>query len=167
MRLISTLDPDRQVPGQLALFAFDADLPRLVAGPWDALGIADRTAASANGNSTRDPRHPYGDHPRGYYAITGLIATSKREPERRRFGPGRFVLMPVRGQCLVSARNGRYGLLIHGGDPGKFSKLRATYGCLRISNDAVSTLMELWYESRFTSYRCYENGDFIYDGETP
>jgi hypothetical protein len=51
------------------------------------------------------------------------------------------VLRPTGGQALTSATNGRVGLLIHGGAPGTGGRLRATHGCIRLSDKDQAGLM--------------------------
>lgn len=69
------------------------------------------------------------------------------------YGPwGALRLAPISGNALMAERLfGRTGLLIHGGAPGGSNywrgagALRATYGCLRVSNADMLRLRQLLF----------------------
>lgn len=131
---------DRDQTGQLVL---DTAAGRRLAGPFPAFGRADNSTAAAHGNSGRNPTLPYGDTPAGTYAIPRAVATGQGTAYNpRTYGPnGALVLRPTEGQALTAAANGRVGLLIHGGAPGSGGRLRATHGCVRLSDADQARLM--------------------------
>jgi hypothetical protein len=114
-----------------------------IAGPFRAYGRSDTQRATAHQNPTRNPTQPYGDTPTGIYAVPRAVRTgSGTSYNDHSYGPnGALVLRPVGGQAATAAANGRVGLLIHGGDAGANGKLRATHGCIRLSNSDVAALM--------------------------
>lgn len=114
-----------------------------LAGPFPAFGRGDNATAAAHGNPTRNPTQLYGDTPTGTYDILRAVATgTATNYNDRSYGPnGALVLRPTGGQALAGATNGRVGLLIHGGAPGTGGRLRATHGCVRLSNQDQARLM--------------------------
>jgi hypothetical protein len=98
--------------------------------------------AKRHGNPTMDPTLPYGHLPTGTYR--GVISVP-RHPERSYGSDPVIVLNPLRGQCAVAKANGRFGLLIHGGET-RGDELRPTYGCLRLSDVAMGMLVDAWSE---------------------
>ena len=134
-----TLPYDRSTPGRLTLRAEEGG--NVLTCP--ALGKADNAGAAAHGNPTRDPTRPYGDCPIGTYDVTGWAPTDRSNTEEvDRFGPhGKLVLDPTGGPALEAKRNGRYGLLIHGGRLNMSQRLRPTYGCLRVSDAAMAEIV--------------------------
>lgn len=113
------------------------------AGPFRAYGRADRSAAEQHGNDKRDALLPFGDTPTGTYSIPRAFATGQgTNYPSHSYGPnGALVLRPTGGQALTAAGKGRIGLLIHGGDPGRNGRLRATNGCIRLSDTDMTALM--------------------------
>lgn len=106
---------------------------------------ADDQAAARNGNASRDPVEPFGDTPTGMYEAIpfrrDLPATAV--DVLRSYGPwGWFALRPVSGDALAAEKNGRFGLLIHGGDPGKGGELRPTFGCIRVYNADLKAMLD-------------------------
>ena len=114
-----------------------------LAGPFNVFGRSDDSMARAHGNATHDSTKPYGDTPSGTYEIPKAVATGDSTSyASHSYGPnGALVLKPKSGDAATAASNGRIGLLIHGGDPGSGGKLRATHGCLRLSNSDMASLM--------------------------
>ena len=101
--------------------------------PYRCLARSDQSAANAAGNPDRDPLKPMGDLPTGTYTCTlGVV-----EQPKRSYGPNPVIhLTPTGGDAMVAAKDGRDGLLIHGGDPTVDGcGLRPTHGCLRLSDD--------------------------------
>jgi hypothetical protein len=132
------LSSDRDQTGALTLKDSSGTT---LAGPFSVFGRSDTGIAAAHGNAGRDPLQPYGDTPTGTFNIPRGIATGTGQYSNHSYGPnGALVLVPSGGQALDAAANGRTGLLIHGGDPGATGNLRATHGCLRLSNDDVARL---------------------------
>lgn len=107
------------------------------------LGKADNARALLAGNPQRDPSLPFGDTPTGRYAVPRAVATGAGTPySSNSYGSnGALVLDPVDGQAMDAKGNGRVGLLIHGGTLGTGSRLRATHGCLRLSDGDMAILM--------------------------
>lgn len=106
-------------------------------------GKADNSRAAAEGNPNRDTTLPYGDTPEGTYSAPRAVATGDGTAySAYSYGPnGAIVLAPESGDAMAAKENGRVGLLIHGGDLNSQGKLRATHGCLRLSNEDMSKLI--------------------------
>jgi len=135
------LPADRTKTGSLTLERSDgsslvSDLP--------ALGKSDNARAAKANNEQRKPTLPYGDTPEGTYAVPSIVDTGAGTPySKRSYGPAAaIVLQPTGGEALTAAANGRVGLLIHGGDPGANGRLRATHGCIRLSNGDMDKLLK-------------------------
>lgn len=104
------------------------------------LGRADQAAAAKVGNPFRNPLRRNGDTPTGTYrAWVGKVLRSERS-----YGPHPVIrLDPIGGDALEAKRNGRAGLLIHGGDPAADGRsLRPTHGCVRVSNFHQKALLD-------------------------
>ncbi|OWV42684.1 hypothetical protein CDZ97_15465 [Mameliella alba] len=106
-------------------------------------GKADNGRAAQEGNPARSPVLPFGDTPEGGYSVPRMVSTgSGTAYTDRSYGPnGALVLKPESGDAKVAEGNGRTGLLIHGGDLSSSGKLRATHGCLRLSNADMDRLL--------------------------
>lgn len=107
-----------------------------------ALGRSDNANAKRAGNPERDPLKRYGDIPRGHYSA--LVV----EPgaAARTYGPyKRLLLIPKGGPALDAAKNGRQGLMVHGGplNPKYYwwEGLRPTQGCIRVSDEDMAQLL--------------------------
>ena len=137
MRIHSNLPGDRLKVGSLTV-TDDAGTVQL--GPVPARGKADSQLAAAHGNPDRDSEHVDGDHPTGTYRV--VLVEHDKSPAHS-YGPFFFLLDPLGGDALIAKENGRSGLAIHGGDPAGDGSLRATEGCLRVSNAAVTALSGL------------------------
>lgn len=141
MKLLVTLNPDRDVPGTLE--KTDGALTGL-----PCLGRSDNNAAAKAGNPDRSPVHIMGDTPAGKYTARLCPAS----PDRAKFGPHqRLLLDPYAGQALQAKRNGRSGLMIHGGDPsrnGSRGGLRPTNGCIRVSNSDMQQLIRFMADNK-------------------
>lgn len=153
--LESTLPADRTRPGELRVVGDGAPSATdpAASGPWRCLGKADNQSAAQHGNPARDPTLPFGDHPTGDYA---LVAIHRFDEASSKYGPGWISLDPTGGDALTAERNGRFGLLIHGGRL-RDGALRPTFGCLRVDNATVRALLELWDAGTIgpgTVYRC-------------
>lgn len=100
-----------------------------------------------------------GNTPTGRYAVTQIVPTGGWNQSS--YGPnGALRLAPVSGNALAAeVFAGREGLLIHGGAPGKNSywrgegELRATHGCVRLSDSDVKRLAELLSSAGMVSTR--------------
>jgi L,D-transpeptidase catalytic domain len=84
-----------------------------------------------------------GNTPTGTYQGVSL----ENKPNQQSYGPVALRLKAISGDALIAHDSfGRDGLLIHGGSPGGpnywrgSGQLRATHGCLRLSNDDVLDL---------------------------
>ncbi|MBB6218718.1 hypothetical protein HNQ80_004893 [Anaerosolibacter carboniphilus] len=94
-----------------------------------------------------------GDTPTGSYNGT-LIAADTNVYS---YGPyKRINLEPTGGHALEAAQAGRYGFMIHGGDPADtgtpWYPLRPTHGCIRVSNADQKKLAELVTANGGTGY---------------
>jgi len=132
------LPRDRTQTGSLSV---SDDAGTALAGPFDALGKADNAAAKARGNPTRDPTRSFGDTPTGGYR--GFVNHLTRTPANdRTYGPQAIITLdPTSGQAKIAKTNGRFGLLIHGGDLNAAGRLRPTFGCVRLSNPSMKKLL--------------------------
>lgn len=92
---------------------------------------SDNLFAQQNGNPERDPLRIGGDLPTGTY--TGRVSSILTPPHT--YGPHPVVrLDPTGGEAEIAERNGRRGLLAHGGDLNAQGNLRPTHGCLRLAD---------------------------------
>ena len=151
MILRASLPATRTLPGTLRLEHEGTTLW----GPVPCFGKADNAGAIAHDNPTRNPLYAYGDSPLGKYRIMGCVPTGTDPEEIRKYGVhGKLVLDPVGGQALQAKENGRFGLLVHGGGLGGAAPygFRPTYGCLRVLNDDMGTLVTRYRELKFTEY---------------
>jgi hypothetical protein len=84
-----------------------------------------------------------GNTPTGNYVSPGIVSTETWD--QHSYGPwGAIRLTAVAGDALLAQHKyGRSGLLIHGGDPGRFDGYRSTLGCLRLSNQDMHRLVQL------------------------
>lgn len=123
-------------------------------GPLQCLGIADRAQATERGNPERNPKLPFGNTPLGVYQCW----IGQAQPTRHNlhaYGPHPFIsLDPIGGVALTAKKNGRFGLLIHGGASGTRAwhgiwriqipegvwYLRPTFGCVRLSDPDMERL---------------------------
>ncbi len=117
-----------------------------VLGQFEALGRGSQGAGDTqmvvNGNT-----------PTGSYRVSRLEDSAQWNQSS--YGPnGVLRLEPVSGNALAAEQMaGREGLLIHGGSLGGAGywrgtdELRATHGCVRVSNESMRTLNQLLFES--------------------
>jgi hypothetical protein len=138
-RLIVTLPADRTKLGGAVL---DSEAITGL-GTYTCLGKADEAMAKLHCNALRDPVLPYGDTPLGEYIGTVVPASVDVEG----YGPNkRILLSPVSGQCLQAEKNGRLGLMCHGGalnvEYSQWQGLRPTFGCLRFHDADMAVLIE-------------------------
>ena len=137
MRLHARLPQDRQHPGELT---FESDDGAVIIGPFPCRGKADSADAEIHGNPSRNPLFPYGDHP---YGTSRIAAIEPGKLPAHTYGPCFLLLDPVSGDALIAKQNHRAGLGAHGGDPGQpgtLNELRATDGCLRTTNEAMTII---------------------------
>jgi hypothetical protein len=94
------------------------------------------------GNSTLSPFKYAGNTPTGEYVSPGIVSTT--DWDQSSYGPwGAVRLKAVAGDALVAERLGRDGLLIHGGQAGRFDGYRSTLGCLRLRDGDMKQLIQL------------------------
>jgi len=101
-----------------------------------------------------------GNTPTGIYTATGLESAAGRD--LKKYGPwGAVRLKPVGGQALLAERIGhRSGLLIHGGSLGSTGywrgegALRATHGCIRLSNEDIRRLKQIFEDASLGKDKC-------------
>lgn len=127
---------DRTKPGTLSVYR---GIER-IAGPFRCLAKSDNTAAAQAGNPTRDPLKRMGDAPLGRSSLT-LCAPGTPE---RSYGPGkRYLLTGATGDALTAKKNGRQGIMIHGGALNANGSLRPTHGCIRVDDSTMAILAGL------------------------
>lgn len=136
MKIYAMLPPDRQAEGSVWAVA-DGNI---IWGPERCRGEADNTGAFKAGNVQEDPTRAFGDHPYGVSLVTEIV---RKPSPAKSYGPVFIRLNPVSGEAWEAKRNGRTGIGIHGGDLSPDGDLRATYGCLRLTNEAVLSLAVL------------------------
>lgn len=86
--------------------------------------------------------------------MTGRRGRERDEP------PSWISLDPTGGDALSAERNGRFGLLIHGGRL-RDGALRPTFGCLRVDKASMRQRPERWDAGTIapgTVYRCAAEG---------
>lgn len=151
MKCWSRLPPDREAEGQ---FWVTNSAGQIIFGPVRCRGEADNSGAKAHANVQEDPERAYGDHPSGLYHIVNV---AHNPIPAHSYGPVFIRLDPRDGEALQAKLNGRTGIGIHGGDLGPGEMLRATFGCLRLENDAVqqvATLIEPTLGHGVLEYEC-------------
>jgi hypothetical protein len=121
-----TLPRDRHQLGMLEVLSDDTVLFACA-----CYGKSDNAYAAQNGNPERDPLRIGGDLPMGTYSgrVNGVLLSLHT------YGPHPVVrLDPTGGDAAIAERNGRRGLLAHGGALNAQGKLRPTHGCLRLAD---------------------------------
>jgi len=117
-----------------------------VLGQFEALG-----RGSQGGGDTQ--MQVNGNTPTGTYNVTRLVDTNAWN--QNSYGPnGALRLSPTSGNSLAAEQQiGRQGLLVHGGSPGGNNywrgadELRATHGCVRLSNENMENLVGILFEA--------------------
>lgn len=154
MKFRALLPKNREAEG---VFHVTDDAGAILAGPFRCRGEADNANAAEHANVTEDPTKVGGDHPYGVYRVVDLVEGPTPEHS---YGPFFFRLSPVSGEALEAWKNGRRGVGAHGGDLDAQGRLRATYGCLRMTNDDITTVARFWLEERIAGrdvfYTCQE-----------
>jgi hypothetical protein len=127
---------DRTIPGTLGVYRGIAR----IAGPFRCLAKSDNLAAAQAGNPTRDPLKRMGDAPLGRSSLT-LCAPGL---PLRSYGPGkRYLLTGTTGDALTARKNGRTGIMIHGGVLTIGGALRPTHGCVRVDDSTITAIVSL------------------------
>ncbi|OAB33011.1 L,D-transpeptidase [Paenibacillus glacialis] len=139
-RISATFPSDRDKHGTLELY--DSS-DTLIFGPVPALGRGSNKPE--NGHDHRLWKLKNADTPTGEYEASIIEAS----PDVSTYGPyQRVMLYPaIMGNAKIAEDNGRKDILIHGGDPETDSSkewypLKATYGCIRVSNEDQKKLIE-------------------------
>lgn len=130
--LVINLPVDRTKVGTIELF--DNSGNSVFRAP--ALGMADSQKAASEGNPSRISTLPYGHTPSGGYDVVGFRVTG---PGHNHGPNGKIELNPVSGDALTAKTNGRTHLQIHGGAL-RNGNLRATWGCIRVSDEDMANL---------------------------
>lgn len=129
--------PNRLLPGVVKVLGDDGKV--LFSAP--CLARSDSGKAASEGNKSRDPLHRFGDLPAGQYLAR--VEPHAMLPQRT-YGPHRPIrLLPRQGPAAIAARNGRDGLLQHGGVLSKAGKLRPTFGCVRVTDEAQFEILAI------------------------
>lgn len=137
LRIEIRLPANRSLPGWLRVLDVQGVL--LYARP--CLGKADNLAAAKADNPNRDPMRPFGDTPLGQWR--GRIS-AKPMADTRTYGIHRVIMLePAGGDAIKAHRNGRRGIWIHGGAL-RIGSLRPTHGCVRISDDSMKAILEIF-----------------------
>lgn len=133
VKLRVVLSKDRNKTGMMYLEADNQTIAGFKVLGRGSKGSGD-TSMKKNGNT-----------PTGTYSGNERVSTGMWN--QKSYGPhGAIRLQPTSGRALKAKGKGRSGLLIHGGDLSKKGyfrgedQLRATYGCLRLSNADMDKL---------------------------
>lgn len=147
MTITVVLHKDRRTLGVATLREFkknDQDQTLEKNTTFRCLGKADNPAATKHGNPDRDQLKPYGDTPTGEYTAALCVNAGGISPtasDLRSFGPHkRLMLTPKSGNALEAAKNGRGGLMGHGGALATGGGLRPTDGCVRFDDDTMAVI---------------------------
>jgi len=139
------LHKDRTLSGILQILDLSGGF---ILGPFTCLGKADGGDAKLHGNPERNPVLPFGDTPTGKYNVVQLVSHSGGESDLHTYGSFPSVLLdPISGDALKAKKNGRAGLMIHGGGPSASGRLRPTHGCIRLSEANQRDLVSLVVQS--------------------
>lgn len=132
-QLLIELPAERDRCGRITLVGARG---RSICGPFAVAARASDALAALRGNPRRDPLFRYGDTPTGSYVVRQLIKSGAGTKfAAMRVGHcGVILLEPVSGQAARAEANGRFHLLIIGGELSKSGQLRSTAGSLRVSN---------------------------------
>ena len=144
-----------------ALFPRDRGRTGMLQVEQDGLLLAEFPALGRGSDGAGDTSMlEDGNTPAGDYMATGLESTEQRN--QNSYGPwGAVRLRPVGGDAVVAERVGqRSGLLIHGGSLGAAGywrgagALRATHGCIRLSNEDMKSLKEILESASHAENSC-------------
>lgn len=104
--------------------------------------VLGRGSTTKNNPTQHGPFLEHGDTPTGEYDSPGVASTAGQNEAS--YGPnGKVLLEPRTGDALLAKWLGRDLFRIHGGAPGAFDNYRATWGCLRLSNQDMYQLRSL------------------------
>lgn len=135
MKLIADLWKDRTRDGQCWL---EDEQGANHGGPWPCRGKADQAYASRHGNVERDSTKIGGDTPTG---LSRFVTAVSYPTYSTTYGWVFIALDGQDGDAKEAERNGRTGLGLHSGVPDDQGRLRATYGCLRSTDDCLASVM--------------------------
>jgi hypothetical protein len=149
-RLAIELPANRDRCGELRLLD---DQEKTVCGPFPAAGRAGDPPPGGHGNRARNPLFRYGDTPTGAYRVASILRSGPRTGfPTPQWGPeGIIVLEPVGGDAAIAEANGRFHILICGGDLSRDGLLVSTSGGLRLSNPDMRALMRTLKKSPVTA----------------
>lgn len=119
---------------------------------WPCLAKSDNQAARARKNPQRNPLYSHGDTPTGKYEWA-----FEKEPwePRQAYGPYPPIrLLPIDGQALLAARNGRSGFAIHGGRRTEDGTLKPTWGCVRVAEKDMEAIIAHLQQAGVTNGIC-------------
>jgi len=161
----AVLPKDRNLAGRLWV---EDNNGNVIAGPVDAIGQADRTTAKERKNPQRDPLLPYGNTPLGTYVVAGFRAP-ENDNKAYRLGPyNRIELIPIGGEALTAAENGRDSLQIHGGHLNGQGNMRPTNGCVRLRNEDMAIILDAITTAGAPPNRCeFLEGDALVEVYDP
>ncbi|WP_151737702.1 L,D-transpeptidase ['Paenibacillus yunnanensis' Narsing Rao et al. 2020] len=136
--IIVNLPANRDNKGSLKMYDGSG---ALVFGPVEALGRG--TNMASNGYDHTNWIEENSDTPTGVYAASVIDPGT---PTSSYGSYQRVAMDPTSGNALLAENNGRFGIMIHGGDASKETNaswypLRPTYGCVRISNSNQNALI--------------------------
>ena len=124
----AVLNHDRNIPGHLIV--------------RDDFGAIIFVAPTLGKGKHGDTQTTNGDTPTGTFKINDTVVSSTSK-EKHSYGPLRIRLEARSGDALAS---GRDGIDLHGGDSSPLAGrqgLKATLGCLRVSNENIGKIDEL------------------------
>jgi hypothetical protein len=116
--------------------------------------------ATRHGNPMRISTLPYGDTPTGEYRVIRVAPSgSGTEFPEASFGPhGVLELEGTLGAAALAEANGRFVIMVQGGEPGSGNALRATNGAIRLSSESMRELLvALGAQAVGTLCRCTES----------
>lgn len=126
--ILVRLPTNRWNTGTLYVYGDKHDL---ILAPMAARGKADGKKAARKGNPARDPTLPYGDTPAGTYKPGRVVMFAEKH---ERLGAGWIEIEGESGDAAQALANGRSGIAIHAGAGNDAAHLRATYGCIRVTD---------------------------------
>ncbi len=140
-RMIIELPADRNRCGALTLIAASG---KRICGAFPVAARASDALAAAHGNPDRDPLFRYGDTPTGSYRVNRVLRSGRGTGfSAARFGPhGLILIEALSGDAACAEANGRFHLLIIGGELAPSGQLRSTAGSLRLHDDHQRRLVK-------------------------
>lgn len=164
LRIVVELPRNRDFCGALSVFGANGEV---LCGPFPVAGRANDALASSRGNPGRNRLLRFGDTPTGTWRVRDILPSGRDTSFTVfDFGPnGVVVLEATGGEAALADANGRFQLLIQGGDASSENRLRATAGALRLSNDSLARLVEVLREDEASRCDVIDN-DAMAIGDT-